>query len=170
MVLPEIRKRLATIALVLAAATAPRCATEGLTPIADPGRRVQAPGVSVLPPRGDGWAQLPVSPAEGVPPGATLIRFAKRLPQPRVRAGWLTYTAVFAVDLGTNEMRDAREFLAHFKREFQGGEGAARYAINVLSTERYPTGLTPPALDDEIEPFLRSVIFTSSRPVAIPGG
>jgi len=45
-----------------------------------------------------------------------------------------------------------------------------RYAINVLHTERYPTGQAPPSLDDEVEPFLRSVIFTSSRPVAVASG
>jgi len=110
-----------TVALVLAAVAAPGCATRGPTPIADPARRVEVPGVCVLPPRGDGWALIPVSPGQGVPLGATLIRFAKHLPQARVRAGWLTYTGVFAVDLGEGRIRGAHEFLGHFKQEFQGG-------------------------------------------------
>jgi hypothetical protein len=41
-----------------------------------------------------------------------------------------------------------------------------RYAINVLYTQRYPTGQAPAALDDEVEPHLGSVLFTPSRPVA----
>jgi hypothetical protein len=217
-----------TLAIALLAAAALGCATAGPGRLADPSRRVDAPGVSVLPPRGGDWVFLPASQGEGIPPEATLIRFAKRLPPHRVRSGWLTYTGVFAVDLGEGKIRDTDAFLRHFKEEFRGGEGAAlthrqrlvsfeahrddslkatcarytrvtefrdpvefrdaillvatrglfcwhpdwpRYAINVLYTERYPAGQQPAALDDEVGPFLGSVIFTSSRPVApVPGG
>jgi hypothetical protein len=142
-----------------------------------------------------------------------------------VRAGWLTYTGVFAVDLGEDRIRDAAQFLEHFKDEFRGGEGAVltrrqrlvsfeanpddslkatcaryarltefkdpaefgdavllvatrglfcwhprwpRYAIDVLYTERYPAGQTLLPLEDEVEVFLRSVMFTPSRPIAVP--
>jgi len=214
-----------TLAVALVAAATLGCATPGLTPIADPSRRVEVPGVSVLPPRGSDWVLLPVS-GEGVPPGATLIRFAKRLPRSRVQAGWLTYTGVFAVDLGEDKVRDADTFLQHFTEEFRGGEGTMlthrqrlvsfaahrddslkatcaryarlteftdpvefgdatllvatrgmycwhphwpRYAINVLYTERYPRGQPPTTLDDEVGPFLGSVIFTSAQPVPLDG-
>jgi hypothetical protein len=214
---------LKTIAVVLFAAATLGCATAGLTPIADPSRRVDAPGVSLLPPRGAHWILLPAARGEGLPPDATLIRFAKRLPRDRVRGGWLAYTGVFAVDLGEDTIRDPDAFLEHFKDEFRGGEGARlterqrlvsfeatrddslkatcaryarvtefrdpaefgeavlrvatrgmfcrhphwpRYAINVLYTQRYPTGQAPAALDDEVEPHLGSVLFTPSRPVA----
>ena len=111
------------MAIVLFAAATLGCATAGPMPIADPSRRVEAPGVSLLPPQGDDWVLLPASRGEGIPPDATLIRFAKRLPQDRVRSGWLTYTGVFAVDLGENRIRDTDTFLHHFKEEFRGGEG-----------------------------------------------
>ncbi len=111
------------IAIALLGVAAFGCATQGLTPSADPDQRVDAPGVSVLPPRGENWHLVPASRAEGIPPGATLIRFAKRLPPARVRAGWLTYTGVFAVDLGEGKIRDADGFLEYFKEEFRGGEG-----------------------------------------------
>lgn len=213
------------IAIVLFAVATLGCATTGLTPISDPAQRVEAPGVSVLPPRGDNWDLFPASRGERIPPGATLIRFVKRLPQSRVRAGWLTYTGVFALDLGEKNIRDADEFLQHFREEFRGGEGVMlthrqrlvsfeanlddslkatcaryarltefrdpaefgdaillvatrgffcwhphwpRYAINVLYTQRYPTGQNPLALDDEVGAFLSSAIFPSSRPIALP--
>lgn len=222
---PRREDGLRSIAIVLLAVATLGCATTGLAPIADPAQRVDAPGVSVLPPRGDDWARFPASRGEGIPPGATLIRFVKRLPQNRVRAGWLIYTAVFALDLGEGNIRDADEFLQYFKEEFRGGKGVMltprqqlvsfeanlddslkatcaryarstefrdpaefgdaillvatrgffcwhphwpRYAINVLYTQRSPTGQKPSALDDEVGAFLSSVIFPSSRPIALP--
>jgi len=88
------------MAIVLFAAATLACATAGPRPITDPSQRVEAPGVSLLPPRGDDWVLLPASRSEGIPPDATLIRFAKRLPQDRVRSGCLTYTGVFALVVG----------------------------------------------------------------------
>ena len=43
-----------------------------------------------------------------------------------------------------------------------------RYAINVAYTQFYPKGQEPLSLDAEVEAFLKSPVFTATRPIAIP--
>lgn len=197
----------------------------GLQPISDPTRRVEVPGLSVLPPPGDNWFLFPVSPHERIP-GSALIMFAKKLrdaPAARPEDERLVYAGVFGLDLGERRFDTPPEFLEHFKGEFEGRTGEMitgrqrligfeatlddslgatcvrysrltevtglarfpdalfilatrgftclhphwpRYAVNVVYSQLYPKGQEPLALDAEAETFLKTPVFTSTRPVA----
>lgn len=227
------RSAAGAILLISACAIAAACAAAGpaLTPISHPLRRIEVPGLSVLPPQGDHWFLTSV-PAKKDVPATPLVTFVKKLlaePPTRPADVHLVYTRVTAYDLGDPRFQAPATFespsaFVHWLREhFEKHAGhqvtgrqrligsdttpddslgtacgryrrltelsgwarfpAAvfmlatrglyclhpewpRYMIDVGYTQLYLKGHPPLPLDAEVEPFLRSPVFTSSKPMA----
>ena len=123
------------IAMVLVACcvvTASSCGTsQGFQPIADPTRRIELPGLSVLPPQGGSWFVLPVSPQESFPP-TSLVRFSKRLQGAPTAGLWgahMVFGGVMVMlDLGERRFSTPTEFLDWFTgdRQIRPGEAATQ--------------------------------------------
>lgn len=108
---------------------------QDLLPIADRSRRSEIPGVSVLPPQGEHWFLLRVSPREDIPPD-TALRFVQRLEGPAAvgpERGRQIIAAVLVRDSGHVRTRTPAELLAEFTGEFVR-DGQVR--VNEMLTSR----------------------------------
>lgn len=189
---------------------------QGWTPVTAPTQRLEFPGFSILPPRGDNWF---IAPSMSLAPNVTYVAaFAK---QTRER----TYTiraAVLTVDMKDERFGSPTEFLRVVERaieeemktsprhrllasrvslesslgsncvvydqtvedsgvpQFPGsifiltmhGFRCAhphwpRYVIDVGYSQRVPRGDQTLSVEAEVEPFLKSLMFTPSRPLFV---
>lgn len=111
-------RRLVAMLLVLSAVAVVTCNGQDLQPILDRTRRVEIPGVSVLPPQGDNWFLFPVDPQEPGPATAG-IRFNQRFAQPvKPEDARMVYAGVVVQDSGYATSPSPAKFLEDFKREF----------------------------------------------------
>ena len=123
--------------------------SQDMQPIPDRSRRIEIPGVSVLPPQGEDWFLFPVSPQEGIPKNA-LIRFVKRLPDAppwRSEDARQVFAAVSVLNSGKVKSPKPVEFLEDFKGEFFK-DGKIRTGEMITSRQRL-TGFDA-ALDDSL--------------------
>lgn len=224
----DISGLLFAIGLIAAAsaATAP-----ALTPVRDPTQRLDLPGLSILPPKGQNWFIAPLPPKSDNP-AVPLVGFVKRLgekpptraadarlvsarvtvydlrdPRMQAPAAFETSTAFLdwlkqGAEKGTGGMVTGRQRLiehdatldnsfgptcARYGRVTElSGWGQFRESLFILTTRgwfclhpHWPQymidagytqvhlkGEEPMLLDVEIEPFLRSPLFTATRPIA----
>lgn len=141
------RRRIAMLILICVAAV-PACVAGGqdLQPISDRTRRIEIPGVSILPPQGEGWFLFPVSPREAIPAN-TLIRFSKRLrdaPPTRAEDARLVLAGVAVDDSGNATSPTPAEFL----QAFTGGD--SKKLIGEMMTKRQRLIGFEAALDDSL--------------------
>jgi len=93
-------------------------AAQDLRPLADRTRAIELPGLSVLPPSGEDWFLLPVTPQERVfgkpvsPEG--LVRFVRRLPVAVREQDARQVVAAVLVKFGPDRAWTPREFLEAF--------------------------------------------------------
>ena len=223
----EISGLLFAIGLIAAASAA---TVPALAPIHDPTQRLDLPGLSILPPKGENWFITPLPP-KADNPAVPLVAFTKRLreePPTRPADARVVYARVTAYDLRdprmqapdafetvtaflhwlrqwekhTGEMITGRQRLIGFDATPNDSFGAKcaqyrrvtelsglgqfqksvfilttrgwfclhphwpQYMIDVGYTQLHLKGEEPMLLDVEIEPLLRSPVFTSTRPMA----
>lgn len=93
---------------------------QDLQPISDRSRRLEIPGVSVLPPQTGSWFVRPLSRQEGLPAGSLirLIRNPQNAPPTRAEDSRMVLAGVNVQDSGETRSRTPTEFLESFKAEF----------------------------------------------------
>lgn len=229
--IPKDLKRLAGEPMVIKIAAASAATAPALTPIGDPTQRLDLPGLSILPPKGENWFIAPLPPKSDNP-AVPLVGFVKRLGEkpptraadarmvsarvtvydlrdPRMQAPAAFETATAFLDWlkqgaekATGGMVTGRQRLiehdatldnsfgptcARYRRVTElSGWGQFRESLFILTTRgwfclhpHWPQymidagytqvhlkGEEPVLVDVEIEPFLRSPLFTSTRPMA----
>jgi hypothetical protein len=107
---------------------------QDLQPVHDPHRRIEIPGVSVLPPQGEKWFLFPVSAQEGNPPDS-MIRFVQRIqsrPPRKPDEARSVLAGVVAYDSGKDKSRTPAEFL----EEFTGRDPQSQIGQMMTSRQR----------------------------------
>ena len=106
---------LIAVALITAACAA---TTPALTPVHDPTQRLDLPGLSILPPRGDNWFRASLPPVPEELETVSLIWFVKKLqdaPPARPEDVRIVFTAVTARDLRGRRFGTPAQFLQFIK-------------------------------------------------------
>ena len=112
--------------------------------IADPTKRIEFRGFSLLPPNGPGWAAAPPIPAQPSP-GYLVAFFGKDAENRGARGVHTVVASVFAWDVATRTFETASDFL-HFE------EAQTDNAIGVQVSPRHRVLDSKVALDDALGP------------------